>query len=118
MSTPPEAFSVRSERSAGVHRLIPVGELDIATAPILERAFDLALDAADDDDTVMVVDLRELGFIDSSGIRVLLGVTEQAPGRLRVINGSAAVERLFRVSGVRELLPIISPDTDPREQLP
>jgi anti-sigma B factor antagonist len=112
MSFPPEQFSVRSERTARVHRLTPVGELDLATAPILEEAFDVAYDETDAD-TVIVVDLRELEFIDSSGIRVLLKFVELAPGRLRMVNGTPAVTRLFEITGVRALIPVISPDTDP-----
>jgi anti-anti-sigma factor len=117
MDFPRGTFSVRRERTARVHSLIPVGELDLATASILERAFEVALDEAGDD-TILVVDLRELGFIDSSGIRFLLAIAQRAPGRLRVINGSAAVERLFTLTGVRALLPVISPDTDPLAPLP
>jgi anti-sigma B factor antagonist len=112
MVDPPEPFTIRRERDGRLRRLIPVGDLDIATAPILQQAYDDA-EADADPDTVMVVDLRELEFIDSSGIRVLLAIAEHAPGRLRVINGSASVERLFDLTGVRALLPIISPDADP-----
>ncbi len=116
MSFPPPEFSVRRERTARVHRLIPVGELDIATAPILEQVFNDAYDA--DEDRMMVVDLTELGFIDSSGIRVLLAIAQKAPGRLRVINGTTAVERLFDITGVRALIPVISPNADPLAPLP
>jgi anti-anti-sigma factor len=112
MTFPAPEFSIRRERGARIHRLVPIGELDIATAPILEQAFDVACDDAHSD-TVMVVDLRELGFIDSSGINALLRIAKRAPDQLRVINGSPAVERLFNISGVRPLLPIISPDDDP-----
>jgi len=106
-----ESFSVRSERTATVHRVIPTGELDIATAPILEREFDAAQVAGED--VVIVVDLTELAFMDSSGLNVLLQLNDRFPNRLRVINGSPAVERLLDLSGVRSRLPIISPDADP-----
>jgi anti-anti-sigma factor len=112
MSFEPEQFSVRSEHDARAHRLIPRGDLDIATAPAFERAFESAYRDAGDD-TMMIVDLTELAFIDSSGIRVLLAITERAQGRLRVINGSAAVERLFNLTGVRALLPIVAAGDDP-----
>jgi anti-anti-sigma factor len=117
MTFPSPEFLIRRERGARIHRLIPVGELDIATAPTLEQAFDVAYDEADSG-AVVVVDLRELEFIDSSGINALLWMAKRAPDRLRVINGSPAVERLFDVSGVRPFLPIISPDTDPLAPLP
>jgi anti-sigma B factor antagonist len=110
----PEPLSVRSEREGrGVHRLTPVGELDIATVPILEGAFDSAF--ADVTAAMVVVDLTELDFMDSTGIRLLLQVNDRFPERLRVINGSSAVERVLDVTGVRDRLPIISNDTDPLE---
>jgi anti-anti-sigma factor len=83
----------------------------MATAPVLEREFDDA--GAADDDTVVVVDLADLTFMDSSGINLLLRLTDRFPTRLRVINGSPAVERLLVITGLRDRLPMISDDTDP-----
>ena len=109
----PEPLSVRSERAGRMHRLTPVGELDIATAPILRTEFEAVF--GDGDAEMIVLDLTELEFIDSSGIRLVLemnAVCEHAD-RLRVINGSPAVERLFDLAGVRILLPIICSADDP-----
>jgi anti-anti-sigma factor len=92
-----------------VHRVTPIGELDIATVAVLEPEFD----AIGDDATVVVADLRELAFIDSSGINLLLRLNDRFPDRLRIINGSAAVERLFTITGVRDRLPVIASDADP-----
>jgi anti-sigma B factor antagonist len=103
-------FWVRSEREGGVHRLTPVGELDIATTPILEREFDAAF--ALDESTMLVVDLTELSFIDSTGINLLLRLTDCCPDRLRMINGSPPVERILDITGVRPALPIIKKESD------
>jgi anti-sigma B factor antagonist len=110
----PESFSVRVERAGNVHRVIPSGELDLATAPILERELDALPPEAE---VVVVVDLTELSFMDSTGLHLLLKLNHQLPERLRVINGSPAVERILNVSGVRSQLPIISHDADPLEPL-
>ena len=61
-------MSLRVEHKAedGVVRLI--GELDVATVP---RAAE-ALEAACEESTHVVVDLAELTFMDSSGVRLLL----------------------------------------------
>jgi anti-anti-sigma factor len=67
---------------------------------------------------VVVVDLSELTFIDSTGINLLRRVTDRFPQRLRVINGSPAVKILFEITGLRDQLPIISPDDDPLAPLP
>ena len=66
----PEPFEIRRERAGRVHRLTPTGELDIATTPILERAFDAVYH--DDDAAMIVLDLTQLSFMDSTGIGALL----------------------------------------------
>lgn len=108
-----EALPIGKTREGRVVRLTPVGEVDLATAPMLERAFDEVF--ADDDVDMVVVDLTELAFMDSSGLHLLLRMTAacEDADRLRVVNGSSAVERLLDVSGLRDQLPIISSDSDP-----
>lgn len=114
----PEQFSVRERREGGAYRLTPIGELDLVTTPILERAFDAVV--GDDAAEVIVVDLTELSFMDSTGIHLLLRMKAACEGadRLRVINGSRPVQRLLDVTGVRAVLPIISRDGDPYAPLP
>jgi anti-sigma B factor antagonist len=79
------------------------GELDIATVPQLDRA----LRRAQADGSPVVVDLRELGFTDSSGAHLILATNRRvrlAGGRLLVVRGPAQVQRLFALMGVdREL---------------
>ena len=89
----PGRLSVRETSEGGVHRLTPIGELDLATAPLLESAFDAVF--GDDDAEMIVVDLTELSFIDSTGIHLLIRMHGACADvdRLRVINGSRAVER-------------------------
>ena len=114
----PGPLSVRETSEEGLHRLTPIGELDIATVPLLEGAFDAALRGADGE--MIVVDLRELSFIDSSGIHLLVRIHSACADvdRLRLINGSRAVERMLDLTGVRVHLPIISGDRDPLAPLP
>ena len=114
----PGPLSVRETSVGGVHRLTPIGELDMATVPLLESAFDAVF--MDDDAEMIVVDLTELGFMDSSRD----SSTDSDDGacaegdRLRVVNGSRAVERLLDLSGVRAHLPIISSESDPLAPVP
>jgi anti-sigma B factor antagonist len=114
----PGPLLVRETRERTVHRFTPIGELDLATAPLLEGAFDAVL--TDDGVEMIVVDLTELSFIDSSGIRLLIWMHGACADvdRLRVINGSRAVERVLDLTGVRAHLPIISSDCDPLAPLP
>ena len=80
------------------------GELDIATAPDLERAV-LRRRAPGDD---VVLDLAGLRFMDSTGLRILLRArTEARTGRwnLYMRNVPDNVQRLFSISGVEETVP-------------
>jgi anti-anti-sigma factor len=111
-------FSVHSECSANVHRLTPVGELDIATVATLEAEFEAAY-TDDDGETIIVLDLRRLGFIDSTGLHLLLRMAERCTDdQLRVIGGSPVVERLLEITGIGDSLPIIHENRDPRAPLP
>jgi len=111
MGVPSEPFQVRSERSPGMHRLTPIGELDMATAPVLGDA--IRAGCADDATAVLVIDLRRTTFIDSTGLRELVNADAEVPNRLRIVNGSPQVERLFDLVGLRGRLPIIKPTDDP-----
>jgi len=87
------------------------GELDMATAPRLQSAIDeLALTAM----PAMVLDLRELQFIDSTGLRVILAALQSARDRgqeFAITRGSPQVERLLSITGVTEhLRTIATPD--------
>ena len=114
MSMPEQAFSVHSEHDGRVRRIVVVGELDISTVGVLEAAYESARIA--DPDAIIVVDLTKLSFIDSTGLNQLvrMDVASGGPGgRLRVVNGSPAVERVLELSGIRDYLPIIDRDADP-----
>ena len=79
----------------------PRGELDMATAGELRAALDAAPGA-------LTLDLSGLRFLDTSGLRLVLETAEQAKrdGRaFTVVPGAPAVQRLFEVAGVTELVP-------------
>src|SRR4051812_49689077 len=74
MATPPDEFSIAASDREGRALLTLRGELDLATAPELEQLVNERLDAGQD----VVVDLRGLEFMDSSGIRVLVAAHARA----------------------------------------
>jgi anti-sigma B factor antagonist len=87
------------------------GELDLLGAPLLEQQIERAEIAAKG---IVVLDLQDLQFIDSAGLRVILAAHErsQQHGReLALTPGTEQVQRLFTIAGVSEHLRIIlSPD--------
>jgi anti-anti-sigma factor len=100
MSTPP-VFAV--EVDSGVDPVVVRvrGELDLSTAPSLLQA----LEEAAPESATVVVDLRDVGFLDSSAIGALLraGRARTAGGgRLQIGSRSAAVDRVLEVTGLTE----------------
>jgi len=75
--------------------LIVRGEIDLASAASLERA---AIDTPSDGR--LVFDLRDVTFMDSSGIRALVRVSKQLPSQIVIRDPSTRVERLFRMVGL------------------
>jgi anti-sigma B factor antagonist len=99
----PEAFSVRTERRGEAAVVIPTGELDLATAPALESSLARAFSDAPGR---VVLDLRELEFIDSSGLRTLLTARRQAEDagqRFSLVAGHRGLERTLEIAGVHKV---------------
>jgi anti-anti-sigma factor len=109
IAPPPTEFEVHEGRGAeGVLTLRPAGELDIATAAQLERAL---VDDRRPGDRV-VLDLADLEFIDSTGLRAIVRGAEAARRdgwELHLRPGSLAVQRVFEIAGVLGALPFDAP---------
>lgn len=93
----------------GTIRLALVGELDLATMDLLEQD----LDQATATEKRLVLDLRRLQFIDSSGLHALLRIDRrltEAGGKLTIVRGPRAVERLFRLTGLDTRLRMVDSD--------
>lgn len=81
-------------------RCFLVDEIDLANAAAVEDDLQRAVDASDAD---LLVDCRQLSFIDSSGIYVLERTRDRlrAQGRdLRIINVGPSVRRVFDILGL------------------
>lgn len=81
--------------------LLVHGELDLATAPGLERALQDAL--AGDPGRDLIVDLDGVTFMDCAGLRPLLAVRNRVGDRLRLGNLSPASARLLALTGLTGL---------------
>lgn len=88
--------------------LVLAGELDLASAEILQRAVDDPTLAAE---PMLVLDLEQLQFIDSTGLRIILKALERCRSRgqeFAITRGSPQVQRLLSITGVAAHLPTIS----------
>ena len=96
-----------SERDGDVHAIRLFGELDLATAGAVQAELERA-EAGDA--RALVLDLSGLTFMDSSGVRVVVTAHARSradAGRLELVRGPAAVQRVFEICGVAELLPFV-----------
>jgi anti-anti-sigma factor len=87
-----------------VHTVSIAGELDLASADRLERELQ-RVEATDA--LTIILDLSGLTFIDSTGLRVILRAHARSradSNRLALLRGPTAVQRLFELCGVLELL--------------
>lgn len=93
--------------------IVPSGEIDLATVDLLRAAVERDRKPGDD----LVLDLREVGFMDTSGLRYVLELHDWAQRdgfRLRLVRGSSAIQRVFAVSGLEPRLPFVDdPAEDP-----
>jgi anti-sigma B factor antagonist len=90
--------------------LAPVGELDMASVDVLNAAVERARDARAPSITI---DLRELSFIDSSGLAaiVLAGRLCDTNGlEFSLVPGSPSTQRLFEMTGLLDVLPFRGSD--------
>ena len=114
----PTPFEVRSEAlEDGVNVLTVLGELDLNTAPELERPLEETLGAKEPS---ILIDLSGCEFIDSTGIAVIVRAWQRVNGRAENGDGGALVlccandqvQRLLKITGVESSISI-HPDRDP-----
>lgn len=107
----PSPLRIATRRSAALTVLEPVGELDVSSA---SQLVDLARSvAAEGDGGAVIIDLRGVTFMDSTGLRGLLFAEEacrEAGRAFSVVRGGPQVERLLKVTRAAERL-------DMREQV-
>jgi anti-anti-sigma factor len=93
--TPTWEWQQRSE-SASV--LVVRGDFDVAVGAAFVHAVDEVL-SADGSPSDVEIDLGNVEFIDSSGLRALLQVQQSYGERVRIGAVSAAVQRLLELTG-------------------
>ena len=110
---PPFALTIARN---GSHTVVSLrGELDIAAEGELAAGLGLVLAPPT---RVLTVDLRELSFLDSTGLRALLQLRTRCEAhdcRLLLIPGGPTVRRAFDVSGLTGHFTIVDPAEVPGE---
>ena len=108
---PPDGWLFRCEieREGDGARVRAIGELDLDAVPALRAEISQLRQAGCHR---VIIDLSELSFLDSSGLRLLLDCSAEArqdSHTIALIPGPRAVQRVFELTGTTEHLPFIAP---------
>jgi len=108
VSLTPEAasFDITLTRTPGRATLTLVGELDLVTTPRLSKYLSTL---AQTGQGLIVIDLRQLTFLDSIGVRALVAAdsfVRRDGWSLAIVKGPPQVQRVLEICGLTEVLPL------------
>ena len=95
-------------RNGSVAIVAPTGELDLSGATVLESELDRL--AADPELGRIVLDLRGLEFLDSSGLRLVVLAdmrAREAGRRFALVRGPETVHRVFEITRMSDRLDFV-----------
>jgi anti-sigma B factor antagonist len=95
-----------TEQDGDVVRVALSGELDVSTAPSVEERL---MELEEGGSLGVVLDLRDLGFIDSTGLSLLINAhsrAQKAGRRVTIVPGTGASRRILETTGLRSRLDI------------
>ena len=100
-------FQVEVHRNGAAAVVAVSGELDLASGPELEAQLD---QLTGPDVQLVVIDLRGLDFMDSTGLSILVRAHQRLAGEgceMGLVKGSQQVQRLLDLTGVAERLRLV-----------
>ncbi len=101
---PPTQFRIDVNPQQGAVHVVPIGELDVDTTHELQARLDELRSSGFED---VVLDLRKLTFLETTGIALLVAEAERARSigfSFDVIEGQPAIQRVLDLCGVRAQL--------------
>ncbi len=96
---------ITTQKNGNTLTVIPEGRIDTQTAPEFDRKLSEELGDA----TVLQIDLGQVNYISSAGLRVLLAYTQtmdERGGSIQVINVNEIVRKIFDLTGFLDILGI------------
>ena len=84
--------------------IAPVGRLDTTTAPELEKELEASLNGVKE----LILDFKDLSYISSAGLRVILKAQKQmnSQGRMKVTGANEVILDVFEITGFSDILNI------------
>lgn len=108
-------LDIITEQSDGVCTMSLSGEVDVYTAPRLKESL---VEQVESGCTRIIVDLDGVGFIDSSGLGVLVGGLRRAKerdGTIRLVCTRDNILKIFRITGLDKVFAIFENAEEARE---
>lgn len=102
-----DGFRIEVSRQGEARVLRLIGELDLSGVELFEKTLEAELNA---EGGILALDLRDLTFMDSSGLRALVMAdrrVKSAGRNLVVVRPTGSVERVMRLTDVSERLELV-----------
>jgi len=99
-------LSVTSHDRGDLTIVVVEGEVDVYTAAVLREKL---IDVIDADHADVIVDLTGVGFLDSTGLGVLVGALKKIRGfggRLQLVIDQEKVMKVFRITALTQVFTI------------
>jgi anti-sigma B factor antagonist len=103
----PKPFRCKTIHEDGTALLRPAGELDMSSVPQLDARLREALEAGA---RRLVVDLRGLDFMDSTGLTLLMRwsrAARQDGFAMALVRGDARIHRLFELTAMDQMFTFV-----------
>jgi anti-anti-sigma factor len=100
-------FAFEESRRGEVAELALSGDLDMTATFRLEPTLDRLLEH--EGVSELVLDLSDVGFVDSSGLGLLLATyqrSQEVQRPMAIVNSRPEIQRVFRIAGVEDVLPL------------
>lgn len=108
-------LDIKSDRNNDVCAVTLEGEIDVYTAPRLKEELVSVVESGCHN---VVVDMEKVGFIDSSGLGVLVSALRRArerDGVVRIVCTRDNILKIFRITGLDKVFPIYSDAAEARK---
>jgi anti-sigma B factor antagonist len=99
-------LDIQTQKNGALCTVVLEGEVDVYTAPKLKEEL---VELIHDGCTHVVIDLDQVGFIDSSGLGVLVSAlrrSREKDGAVSIVCSRDAVLKIFRITGLDKVFPI------------
>ena len=99
-------LNIETKQNASELTVALTGRMDTNSAPEFEKALNGALEGVN----TLLIDMEQLDYISSAGLRVLLAMQKamNRQGEMKVLHVNETVMEIFEITGLSDILTIVS----------